>query len=108
MIEISIRLEDGFLRSCFIKGHAKAGPRGKDIVCAAVSVLARTAWQVLSVRKGITVLKRNPERGEFSLEVVVCEDEIPFLVGVSAFLMEGFESVAREYPKNCKVAIVRV
>jgi uncharacterized protein YsxB (DUF464 family) len=107
MIEISIHLEDGLLRSCFINGHAKAGPKGKDIVCAAVSILAKTAWQVLSVRKGVTVLGKAVERGEFSLEVTACKDQEAFLAGISAFLMEGFESVAREYPENCRVTVVK-
>ncbi|MDR0644628.1 MAG: ribosomal-processing cysteine protease Prp [Treponema sp.] len=108
MIEISIHFEDGLLRSCFIEGHAKAGPRGKDIICAAVSVLARTAWQVLSARKGVTVLGKAVKRGEFSFEVTACKGEEPFLAGVGAFLTEGLESVVRDYPKNCRVVITNV
>ncbi|MDR0785158.1 MAG: ribosomal-processing cysteine protease Prp [Treponema sp.] len=107
MIEISIRLEGGLLRSCFIRGHARAGPKGRDIVCAAVSILAKTAWQTLSVRKGVTVLGRDAERGKFSLEVTAYGNQESFLAGVGAFLMEGLESVAREYPENCRVAIVK-
>jgi uncharacterized protein YsxB (DUF464 family) len=108
VIEISIRLEDGLLHSCFIRGHAKAGPKGQDIVCAAVSILAKTAWQTLSVRKGVTVLGKAAKRGEFSLEVIAYERQELFLAGISAFLMEGLESVVREYPENCKMTIINV
>jgi uncharacterized protein YsxB (DUF464 family) len=108
MIEISIRLKDDLLRSCFIKGHAEVAPKGKDIVCAAVSILAKTTWQVLSVRKGVTVLGKAAKRGEFSLEVTACERQEFFLAGISAFLMEGLESVVREYPENCKITIIKV
>jgi uncharacterized protein YsxB (DUF464 family) len=38
----------GLLRFCEVRGHAMAGPAGYDLVCAAVSVLIRTAFRVLS------------------------------------------------------------
>ena len=99
-------LEKGLLKSCGIQGHAGAGPRGADIVCAAVSVLARTVNRVLSARNGITVKGEFPERGEFRVEILgVSPESREFLAGAGAFLREGLCSVAEEYPEFCIVNI---
>ena len=106
MIRAELVLEGGYLRSCHISGHAGAGPKGSDIVCAAVSVLARTAFIVLSKRKGIEINGGNPERGEFRMEVKSLDGEIKdFLAGVGAFLEEGLVSVSKDYPDFCIVNI---
>jgi len=56
MIVADVSLDDsGIIRSCSIEGHAGAGPFGGDIVCAAVSVLARTALKALSEAEGVAV-----------------------------------------------------
>jgi uncharacterized protein YsxB (DUF464 family) len=106
MIRADLVLEGGFLKSCRISGHANAGPKGADIVCAAVTVLARTAHKTLSQRKGITVLCDFPERGEFFLEVTgKTAENNEFLAGTGTFLKEGLLSIAKEFPGNCVVNI---
>jgi uncharacterized protein YsxB (DUF464 family) len=97
--------EQGVLISCHIEGHAGNGPRGYDIVCAAVSVLARTALAVLSGREGIEVRGEAPERGQFALETRYTGSGKVFLSAAGAFLLEGLESVAREYPAYCMMKI---
>jgi uncharacterized protein YsxB (DUF464 family) len=99
--------EAGLLRSCRIHGHAGAGPRGGDIVCAAVSVLARTALRVLSRREGITVRGEAPERGLISMEIDYAADGKEFLSAAGAFLLEGLESVAGEYPDYCVMRVTK-
>ena len=104
MIRAELVLERGILRHCRISGHAGAGPKGSDIVCAAVSVLARTAFKVLSERKDIKIQGGNPERGEFWMEITALDSEAEsFLVGVGTFLEEGLVSVSNEYPDFCMV-----
>ena len=104
MVNAKLVLEQGLLKSCRISGHAGAGPKGGDIVCAAVSVLARTAFKVLSERKGITVQGGNPERGEFWMEIIALGIENrEFLNGVGTYLEEGLLSVSKEYPSFCFV-----
>ena len=106
MIKAELVLEGGLLKSCVISGHAGAGPKGADIVCAAVSVLARTAFQALSARDGISARGEFPERGEFSLEVLkISAENREFLAGVGTFLVQGLLSVSKEYPEFCKVCI---
>jgi uncharacterized protein YsxB (DUF464 family) len=111
VIEIRAALDGGgLLRSCAISGHAGAGKRGTDIVCAAVSVLARTALQTLSAREGIELRGEAPERGIFRLEAEVSPENREardFLAGAGAFLLEGLSSVARDYPDFCTMTIHR-
>jgi len=106
LVEIEAVLEaDGTLRACKASGHAGAGKAGTDIVCAAVSVLMRTALNVLSGRKGITVRGGAPEKGLLWLEADYDADGRDFLFAAGVFLIEGLKSVAQEYPKNCKLTI---
>ena len=106
MVKAKLVLEDGLLKSCVVSGHAGAGPKGADIVCAAVSVLVRSAFHALSEREGITVEGEFPERGEFSLEIKekgVQNSE--FLAGVGDFLQMGLLSLSVEYPNFCRLSI---
>ena len=106
MVEIEAVLEsDGTLRACRASGHAGAGKAGTDIVCAAISVLMRTALSVLSNRKGITVRGGAPEKGSLWLEADYDADGRDFLSAAGVFLIEGLKSVAQEYPKNCKLTV---
>jgi uncharacterized protein YsxB (DUF464 family) len=105
MIEIDAVLDGGgVLKACTVKGHAGMGRRGEDIVCAAVSILTRTAYTVLSGRKGIQVSVTAPSRGLFSFEVCAVELEMSFLAAVSTFLLEGLASVVAEYPEHCTIS----
>jgi uncharacterized protein YsxB (DUF464 family) len=108
MITIDAALDEaGLLRSCTVKGHAEAGPKGGDIVCAAVSVLTRTALLALSQRKGITVLGEAPERGVFSMKTDYTGEGKEFLTAAGTFLLKGLELVSREYPDYCTMQIRR-
>ena len=108
MIEVEAVLdENDILRSCGVSGHAGAGPQGADIVCAAVSVLARTAVRVLSDREGIVIRCDAPEPGFLFLEADYTVDGRDFLAAAGIFLIEGFASVAEEYPQYCKLTIRR-
>ncbi|MDR1308120.1 MAG: ribosomal-processing cysteine protease Prp [Treponema sp.] len=107
MIVITVVLdESGLLKSCDVRGHAGAGKRGADIVCAAVSVLAETALAVLAGRDGIITGGGPGGRGEFFLEIKSLSPAgREFLAGTGTFLVEGFRSVAAEFPQNCTVDI---
>jgi len=108
MIQADLILDEaGLLRSCRVSGHAGAGKRGSDIVCAAVSVLTRTLIRVLSGRKDIIIRAEAPERGNFLLEADYTPEGREFLAAAGAFLIEGLLSVSTEFPDNCKVIIER-
>jgi uncharacterized protein YsxB (DUF464 family) len=108
MIEIKAALDEaGILRSCEVSGHAGAGKTGTDIVCAAVSVLLRTAIQVLSGRKGITIRGDAPEPGLLWMEADYSEEGREFLSSTGEFLTAGLKSVAGEFPDNCRFTGVK-
>jgi uncharacterized protein YsxB (DUF464 family) len=99
--------EAGLLRFCEVTGHAMAGPAGYDIVCAAVSILTRTAFRVLSEREGITLRGGAPDRGVFRMETGYQEAGREFLFACGTFLMDGLASVAGMYPEHVKLTIRR-
>jgi uncharacterized protein YsxB (DUF464 family) len=107
MIRIKVVLDKaGLLRSCRVHGHAGATPKGDDLVCLAVSVLARTALRVLSRREGITVRGKAPERGIIEMDIDDYAGEgKEFLSAAGSFLLEGLRSVAGEYPEYCVMDI---
>ena len=108
MIQADVVLDEaGLLRTCRVSGHAGAGKRGSDIVCAAVSVLTKTIVQVLSDRKDITIRGNIPERGIFSLEAEYTPEGREFLAAAGSFLIKGLLSVSAEFPDYCKVTIER-
>jgi uncharacterized protein YsxB (DUF464 family) len=108
VIEVDMVLDEaGLLKSCRVRGHAGAGELGKDIVCAAVSVLTRTIIRVLSGRKGIFIRGNVPEEGNFLFEAEYEAEGREFLEAAGGFLIEGLLSVAEEFPDNCKVTIER-
>lgn len=86
-------------------GHAGAGKRGEDIVCAAVTVLLRTTLSVLASKNGAdpgSVLLIDAEtagRGTLSFRVAAhAEADLPLLRYAGAFLLEGIGSLERENP----------
>jgi uncharacterized protein YsxB (DUF464 family) len=107
MITIQAALDEkGILRQFSVTGHAGAGPHGEDIVCAAVSVLTRTAVRFLADKQGIETRAAAPERGELRFEADYNTAGESLLAAAGAFLLEGLQSVAEDYPDNCRVSIV--
>lgn len=91
---------DGALRSCRAEGHAGFAAKGYDIVCAAVTILMRTALQTLSETEGVVIHTDATERGVISFEVVqAAEEKTERLVCMSEFLEHGFCSLQSEYPQ---------
>ena len=109
VITIAVVLDElGLLKSCDVRGHAGAGKRGNDIVCAAVSILIRTAYSVLSNREGIAARSEAKRRGKFTLETEAQNKTgRDFLAAAGAFLTEGFGSLAGEYPEHCVMTITK-
>ena len=59
MIEVLLVCgKDGAFKSCNASGHAGFAAKGKDIVCAAVTELLRTAVQVLQKTEGMCPLAK--------------------------------------------------
>jgi len=108
MITIEAVLDkDGILKKCTASGHAGGKRTENDIVCAAVSVLMRTAVHVLSGRKDITIRYKAPEPGFLSMEADYKAEGKAFLSAIGEFVIDGLASVAEEYPKYCKLIFLQ-
>jgi len=108
MIQVDVVLDGaGLLSSCRVSGHAGAGKRGGDIVCAAVSVLTRTLIRVLAGREDVKLRGSIPEQGNFWMEAEYTPEGREFLAAAGAFLIEGLLSVSAEFPDYCKVIMER-
>lgn len=91
---------DGVLLSCDAQGHAGFAERGSDIVCAAVTVLVRTAITVLSDKPNISMTVQLPERGKLAFQVLDYDSsQKERLIIAGQFLKNGLMSVQKEYPQ---------
>lgn len=92
--------KNGEIRSCCGKGHAGYAPSGSDIVCAAATVLLRTALQVLTVEYGALIVVNAPEPGILDFLVQDGIDDKSRLIYAADFLRAGFKSLQNEFPKH--------
>jgi len=93
------------LLSASASGHAGAGKRGSDIVCAAVTILLRTTLSVLS-GSGVETEASTAGRGSLQYRVTAfAETDLPFLRYAADFLLEGLRALAEEYPEALEVLI---
>ena len=108
MIRTEIRLDHrGALRGFSVSGHAGAGAKGEDLVCAAVSFLFRTAARVLQLQSDLQIRGGAPEAGRMELEI----EELPdarhqWLAGLSELLIRGVRDLAEENPGTVVVQII--
>jgi uncharacterized protein YsxB (DUF464 family) len=97
----------GYLLSFTATGHAAAGDRGFDIVCAAFSVLARTAYRALEGLPGIELQGSAPEPGSLSFELLKPATGTERAVGIADFLVVGMGDLARDYPDIVEFVLER-
>jgi uncharacterized protein len=89
----------GELLAFAAKGHADRGFKGNDIVCAAFSVMARTAYKALKDLQGIELSGSAPEPGNLSFEVIKPASRPERAAGIADFLVAGMGDLARDYPE---------
>ncbi|MBQ7562695.1 MAG: ribosomal-processing cysteine protease Prp [Lachnospiraceae bacterium] len=97
MIEARIRKQDGSVRSVRVKGHAEFEDAGKDIVCAAVSML------VINTANALERLTDNAVFGEELSDGLVFEfREPPDEKGVLLLdtMLLGLADVQEKYGKD--------
>jgi uncharacterized protein len=107
VIQLRVRLRpDGCLAGFAASGHAGAGPRGRDPVCAAVTVLLRTSARVLSSRSDLRVSGLAPAEGDMRLEMEPPPQALrEWVRGVTAMLMAGLTDLDREFPGRLKLEV---
>jgi uncharacterized protein YsxB (DUF464 family) len=103
VVAVVVLDSSSLLRSLSVSGHAECGTAGNDVVCAAVTVLVRTAWVVLADKPYITANFLAPVPGELYLDVACKREGEPYLSAVQDFLLEGLQTLAGEFPACLEV-----
>ena len=87
--------KNGVIKKCHANGHANFSKKGTDIVCAAVTVLIRTAMQVLSHNEDVLLIADASARGNLSFSVEEAQ-----LKCIGDFLRTGILALTKEFPEN--------
>lgn len=104
MVNIEVKRNvAGKITSCQISGHAEAGEKGSDIVCAGVSAISQTALLGLLKHLNSKVsYKMQAGNMYFSLQEV--PDEKTDIILETMLL--GFEEITKAYPQNVIMSII--
>jgi uncharacterized protein len=99
---------DGRIALFEAEGHSKKGPIGGDIVCAAFSVLSRSAYEALAGLPGIEMEGLAPSRGRLRFAVKsIAPESGERAAGIADFLLAGISGLEREYPGEVGLTIER-
>lgn len=89
-------------------GHGGSAPAGQDIVCAAFTILARTAYETLAALPGAQVDGEAPSPGILRFAVRRNDPaQAEKAAGIAEFLLTGISSLEREYPGKVELKIER-
>ena len=108
MISATLYLgEDGYT-ACRITGHSGQAEAGRDIVCAAVSILTCTCVNALESVCGVIprITEENEEDGVLAFELPErTESENEKAQVLMGALRQGLKDLAEEYPDNVKLSM---
>lgn len=97
---------NGMMRRATAAGHALGLQKGDNIVCAAVTILLRTAARLLESKNGVDVSGGPGARGEFSLTIEsVDQDRVEFVKTTGDYLLRGIRDLQAEFPGECTLQV---
>ena len=92
----AVFLENGY----YIAGHAGYAPSGSDIVCAAVSALAQSAYLALKHYGVASGCYQNDKAGIFAVVIIESEPAKRALAETAVTQMRlGIEEIAKQFPQ---------
>ena len=101
MIRVRIERDStGRIQGFEAKGHAGAGPRGNDIVCAAVSVLTDSVFLGLD-RHLKREMEWDADSGDISVRLKEAPDELT--EAILATLVLGLTEIQKIYPDKLRI-----
>lgn len=90
-----------------IKGHARAAPRGEDLICASATMLAYTAAQAVQFMYEHGKLRKKPKisikDGEATVIATPTEDAYAEALHTFWVAQCGIHVLAHNYPQNVKL-----
>ena len=97
-----------FRISLIVNGHANYDERGKDLVCASVSILTLTIANIIADAKERGVVAENTAIQVNDGDVYInchCLDTGSYIgiLGTFETVLTGYKLIAEEYPKNVVV-----
>ena len=109
MIRVTVRsYADGVLEGVTATGHSFAFAAGENIVCAAATVLLRTAARLLDAEADIEVTGGTGSRGTLEFTVNVLDSaKNEFTRAIGDFLKRGIADLQREFPDECTLISVQ-
>jgi len=117
MTEVVVSFDkNGVIKNLQANGHAGFSKKGSDIVCSAVTILIRTAMQLLSQTEYITLAADTSSRGKLAFCVEIEENldgqrltQVESrLKCIADFLRSGLSSLSEEYPENVLLREIQI
>lgn len=107
MIRVRLAVDSGLLRNLDAEGHARNADSENDAaICAAVSLLCRSAAQALKDLEDLEIDGSAPEPGVLRFSVQYgSRAPLERARGVLDTLVRGLEAAARENPRLCRIEV---
>jgi len=109
MVCVILRTDhEGFLTSVDVSGHAGSSEAGRDIVCASITTLVRSAARLFE-RDGRFLIDGAADAPGHLYFAVRRRDDfgLEYLRGVGDFVVLGVADVVSEFPKRCTMKIIQ-
>ncbi|MCL2791910.1 MAG: ribosomal-processing cysteine protease Prp [Spirochaetaceae bacterium] len=88
------------------EGHAGKSPAGENIICAAVSVLLRSAYRTIVKNSKVEACINAKSEGSLYFRVIQYEEsQAEWLKGISDYLLTGIKDIKTESPDSIKIII---
>lgn len=107
MVSVTISCgKNGVLKKCEADGHAGFSRKGSDVVCSAITILLKTAMELLSRTENVVFEADSAARGNlfFSVEAEKDDPQTESMLKCTAeFLKVGIGLIQKEYPGNVRL-----
>ena len=107
MITAVLFLDKGNLTGCRLEGHSGWAESGRDIVCAAASILGCTCVNALESVCGVVPEVTQNDEGILTFNLPrMTEKENEKAQILMGALRQGLEDLTAEYPQNVTLSII--
>lgn len=107
MIEISVNMKEYCVE---VKGHANSAPKGEDIICAGISALFYTLYEVLYQNKEMLEKKSLKSIMVDGEGTIYCKPKKEYEGNVQMMyltVLTGLELMAKNYPEYINMVVGR-
>ena len=109
MVNVTLTIDiSGCITFLNCTGHSYANTTSGNAVCAAITILCRTAARLLYLDPTITLSGGAEYEGSLSFEIVSKPDyKTDWIKGITDYLILGFSDLKAEYPKEISIQIIK-